>query len=105
MAALTVKIRRDVFRSWLKISGYTRSRLAQELDVSRGRISQLLNCNEQPSNRVIAGFLKVTQLPFERLFILKQRNGGRNDHAERRRPKRSNGNGRRRPNGSARGRR
>lgn len=97
MSELTVTVRRDVFRSWLKISGYTRSRLATEMKVSRGRISQLLNSDEPPSNRIIAGFLNVTHLPFERLFTVRQqRNGGRNGHNGhngRRKPKHSNGNG------------
>lgn len=98
---MTVTFRRDVFRSWLKISGYTQSRLASELNVSRGRISQLLNSKEAPSNRIIAGFLKVTHLPFERLFAVKQRNnGGRNGRADRRGQKRPDGSGRRRSDGS-----
>lgn len=105
MSELTVSVRRDVFRSWLKISGYTRSRLAHELNVSRGRISQLLNSNQHPSNRIIAGFLKVTHLPFERLFAVKQRNGGRSGPADRRRQKRSDRSGRRSSDRNAGGKR
>ncbi len=101
MSTLMVRIRRDIFRSWLKISGYTRSRLADELNISRGRVSQLLNSDQPPSNRVIAGFLAVTRLPFERLFTVGQlRNGGRegrNGHGGRRKPRHSNGNGQVKP--------
>lgn len=93
MPDLNVTVRRDVFRSWLKISGYTRSRLASEMNLSRGRISQLLNSDEPPSNRIIAGFLRVTHLPFERLFTVKQKTNGRNHSHERRRVKVTNGNG------------
>ena len=38
------------------------------LGISRGRVSQLLTSREEPSARLIAKLLIVTQLPFERLF-------------------------------------
>ena len=68
-----ITIRRDVLESWLKVSGYTRSRLARDLRVSKGRISQVLNADQEPSARLIAGLLHVTHLPFDRLFTLKTR--------------------------------
>lgn len=71
MGELTISVRRDVFRSWLKVSGYTKTRLANEIKVSKGRISQLLNTDQNPSARLIAGVLHVTQLPFDRLFTVK----------------------------------
>ena len=54
--------------SWLTISDYSRTRLAAELNVSKGRISQLLTSSEEPSAHLIAKLMTLTNLPFERLF-------------------------------------
>ena len=64
----TVVVRGDILESWLTVSDYSRSRLATELGVSRGRISQLLNSQEEPSAHLIAKLLTLTHLPFDRLF-------------------------------------
>ena len=64
----TVVVRAQVLTSWLTITEYTKSRLASELGVSRGRISQLLTSNEEPSAHLIAKLLALTHLPFDRLF-------------------------------------
>lgn len=64
----TVVVRGDILTSWLTVSGYTKSRLALELGVSKGRISQLLTSNEEPSAHLIAKLMALTHLPFERLF-------------------------------------
>lgn len=75
MRESTVIVQRDVLESWLKVSGYTKTRLAQELNVSKGRVSQILrfDAEEEPSARLIAGLLDVTKLPFDRLFTVKER--------------------------------
>ena len=73
MGESTITIRRDVLQSWLKVAGYTGTRLARELSVSKGRVSQLLNSDQEPSARLIAGLLHVTSLPFDRLFTVKER--------------------------------
>ena len=66
----TVVVRGDVLESWLTLSAYSRSRLATELGVSKGRISQLLSSfyPEEPSAHLMAKLITVTNLPFERLF-------------------------------------
>ena len=64
----TVVVRGDVLESWLTVSDWTRSHLATQLGVSKGRITQLLTSREEPSAHLIAKFLILTQLPFERLF-------------------------------------
>ena len=64
----TVVVRGDVLASWLTVSDYTRSKLAVEISVSKGRISQLLTSKEEPSAHLIAKLLLLTRLPFERLF-------------------------------------
>lgn len=64
----TVVVSAQVLTSWLTIAEYTRSRLAAELGVSRGRVSQLLTSNEEPSAHLIAKLLALTHLPFDRLF-------------------------------------
>ncbi len=63
----TVTIRTDVLESWLKVCGYTKSHLAGELGVSRGRVSQLLTTQKEPSAHLIAKLLTVTNLPFDRI--------------------------------------
>ncbi len=64
----TIVVRGDVLASWFTVSGYTRSRLAGELEVSKGRISQLLSSHEEPSAHLMSKLILVTQLPFDRLF-------------------------------------
>ena len=64
----TVVVRGDVLESWLTVSDWTRSHLAAQLGVSKGRISQLLTSREEPSAHLIAKLLILTQLPFVRLF-------------------------------------
>ena len=64
----TVVIRNDVLESWLTISDYSKSRLANELGISKGRISQLLTSHEEPSAHLIAKLMTLTYLPFDRLF-------------------------------------
>ena len=61
-------VRGDILASWLTISDYTRSRLAEELNISKGRVSQLLNSQEEPSAHLIAKLMILTHLPFDRLF-------------------------------------
>ncbi len=64
----TVVVRGDILASWLTISDYSKSRLAAELGVSKGRISQLLTSAEEPSAHLIAKLMTLTHLPFDRLF-------------------------------------
>ncbi len=64
----TVVIRREILTSWLNVSAYSQSRLALELGISRGRISQLLTSREEPSAHLIAKLMTLTSLPFDRLF-------------------------------------
>ena len=70
----TVVVRGDILESWLAVSDYSRSRLATELGVSRGRISQLLNSQEEPSAHLIAKLITLTHLPFDRLFRIVRTN-------------------------------
>jgi transcriptional regulator with XRE-family HTH domain len=64
----TVVVRGDVLASWLTVSDYSRSKLAVELGVSKGRVSQLLTSQEEPSAHLIAKLMVLTRLPFDRLF-------------------------------------
>ena len=72
----TVVVRGDVLVSWVTISGYTRSRLASELGVSRGRVSQLLTSQQEPSAHLMGKLMQLTHLPFERLFKTVSRGQG-----------------------------
>ena len=74
-STITITVRREVLRSWLMVSDYTASRMANELNVSRGRISQLLNSDQELSARLIGGLLHLTKLPFDRLFSVKPLKG------------------------------
>ena len=65
----TVLVKSDVLRSWLLVTGWTQSQLANALDVSKGRVSQLIGASGiDPSAHLIAKLMKVTGMPFERLF-------------------------------------
>ena len=64
----TVVVRGEVLSSWLTVSDYSKSRLASELGVSKGRVSQLLTSGQEPSAHLIAKLMSVTRLPFERIF-------------------------------------
>lgn len=66
----TVVIRSHVLESWLTVSNYSKSRLASELHISKGRISQLLSLQTEPSAHLIAKLLSLTYLPFDRLFTV-----------------------------------
>lgn len=65
----TIVVRGEVLTSWLTVSGYTRSQLAKELHVSKGRVSQLLSSREEPSAHLIAKLMLLTRLPFDRMFL------------------------------------
>ena len=64
----TIVVRHEILNSWLAVSDCTRSRLASELRVSKGRVSQLLTSYEEPSAHLIAKLMTLTNLPFDRLF-------------------------------------
>ena len=64
----TIVVRGDVLASWFTVSDYSRSQLAKELGVSKGRISQLLTSREEPSAHLIGKLMTITHLPFDRLF-------------------------------------
>ena len=66
----TIVVRGEVLASWLTVSGYTRSQLAKELSVSKGRISQILSSRDEPSAHLIAKLILLTRLPFDRLFMI-----------------------------------
>lgn len=64
----TIVVRPEILTSWLTVSDYSRSRLASELGISKGRITQLISSHEEPSAHLIAKLMSVTNLPFDRLF-------------------------------------
>ncbi len=87
MKVPTVLVRTDMLRSWLQVSGSTKSQLAGALGVSKGRVSQLFHSSEiEPSAHLIAKLLEVTGMPFDRLFWIAQQVPGA----------KANGNGKRR---------
>ena len=64
----TVIVRTEVLSSWLTVSGYSRTQLATELGISKGRVSQLLISPEEPSAHLIGKLITLTHLSFDRLF-------------------------------------
>ena len=74
----TIKIRQEVLSAWLQVAGSTKSQLAVELGVSKGRVSQLFNSDVELSAHLIAKLILVTQIPFERLFKITSSNGSEN---------------------------
>lgn len=71
----TVVIRPEMLTSWLSLFNYTRSQLAAELGISKGRMSQLLTSGGEPSAHLIGKLMVLTGLPFERLFKVISGNG------------------------------
>lgn len=70
MSKAKVLIRRDVLKAWLQLAGVNRTWLAKQLNITKGRVSQLLNADDSPSSPLIASLLLVTNLPFDRLFVV-----------------------------------
>ena len=68
MRSPTVIVRGEVLSSWLTVTDYSKSQLATDLDISKGRVSQLLTSHTEPSAHLMAKLLMVTHLPFDRLF-------------------------------------
>lgn len=64
----TITLQGAVLSSWLTVVGYSQSQLADELGVTKGRVSQLLNSTQEPSAHLIAKLVLLTGIPFERLF-------------------------------------
>ena len=68
MRTPTVIVRGEVLESWLTLSEVSRSQLAAELNISKGRVSQLLSSGGEPSAHLIAKLMGMTNLSFDRLF-------------------------------------
>ena len=66
----TVVVREDVLHSWMHVEDCSKSQLADKLGVSKGRVSQLFKPQVEPSAHLMAKLLLLTQLPFDRLFIV-----------------------------------
>lgn len=81
MKSPTVGIKKDVLVSWLKVTDFSQSDLAEKLQVSKGRVSQLIHSDVEPSAHLIAKLMLVTQLPFDRLFYVREEESP--DRAER----------------------
>ena len=73
----TIRVRPNVIQAWLQVSAYTKARLAEEVGVSRGRISQVCAASGEPSAHLMAKLMAVTNLPFDRLFELVQAKNAR----------------------------
>jgi transcriptional regulator with XRE-family HTH domain len=68
----TVTIRKEILEAWLRVSGCSRAQLSRHLGVTKGRVSQLLHNDTEPSAHLIAKLLVLTELPFERLFDVRR---------------------------------
>ena len=64
----TVNVRPEVLNAWLQVAGCSKTRLAQELNVSKARVSQLFTTDVELSAHLIAKLLMTTSIPFDRLF-------------------------------------
>jgi len=72
MKVPTVTIRKEILEAWLRVSGCSKAKLARQLGVTKGRVSQLLHNDTEPSAHLIAKLLVLTDLPFERLFEVRR---------------------------------
>ena len=71
----TIAVRKEMLEAWLRLSDCTKAELARDLGVTKGRVSQLLRVHTEPSAHLMAKLMVLTQLPFDRLFVLKQAAG------------------------------
>ena len=70
MSTTRIQLRHEILKTWMQLAGVNNTRLAHQLRVTKGRVSQLLNSDVMPSSRVIGGLLLITKLPFDRLFMV-----------------------------------
>jgi transcriptional regulator with XRE-family HTH domain len=68
---LKVHVRHDKIQQFLRAMNISQNQLAKKIGVTKGYMSKIVKGKYiKPGNRVIAGLLHLTKLPFEELFVV-----------------------------------
>jgi transcriptional regulator with XRE-family HTH domain len=68
---LKVNVRPDKIQQFLRAKNISQNQLAKKIGVTKGYMSKIVKGKYiKPGNRVIAGLLHLTKIPFEELFVI-----------------------------------
>jgi len=68
---LKIHVRPDKIQQFLRVKKISQNQLAKKIGVTKGYMSKIVKGKYiKPGNRVIAGLLHLTKLPFEELFVV-----------------------------------
>lgn len=68
---MKVHVRHDKIQQFLRAMNISQNQLAKKIGVTKGCMSKIVKGKYiKPGNRVIAGLLHLTKLPFEELFVI-----------------------------------
>jgi len=68
---LKIQICTQVLKKYLSTKKISQNQLAKKIGVTKGYMSKIVKGKYiKPGNRVIAGLLHLTKLPFEELFVI-----------------------------------
>ena len=68
---MKVHVRPDKIQQFLRVKKISQNQLAKKIGVTKGYMSKIVKGKYiKPGNRVIAGLLHLTKLPFEELFVV-----------------------------------
>ena len=68
---MKVHVRPDKIQQFLRAKNISQNQLAKKIGVTKGYMSKIVKGKYiKPGNRVIAGLLHLTKLPFEELFVV-----------------------------------
>jgi transcriptional regulator with XRE-family HTH domain len=68
---LKVHVRPDKILQFIRAKKISQNQLAKKIGVTKGYMSKIVKGKYiKPGNRVIAGLLHLTEIPFEELFVI-----------------------------------
>ena len=68
---MKVHVRPDKIQQFLRAKNISQNQLAKKIGVTKGYMNKIVKGKYiKPGNRVIAGLLNLTKLPFEELFVV-----------------------------------
>jgi transcriptional regulator with XRE-family HTH domain len=68
---LKVQICTQVLKKYLSTKNISQNQLAKKIGISREHLNRIVHGKcKRPNNRVIAGLLHLTNIPFEELFVV-----------------------------------
>ena len=68
---MKIHVRPDKIQQFLRVKKISQNQLAKKIGVTKGYMSKIVKGKYiKPGNRVIAGLLHLTKLPFEELFVV-----------------------------------